>query len=162
MPQLIAILDYKSVNMNLANAEKQHISATNMEKLTHEMREIALKTEEETISMRVVTIVTLLFLPGTFVSVSLAESIRSGGDHVSLLLTLIQTVMSTPIIQYPLGNDGRPTRAFSPAALKIWIAVTVPLMFFTVLGSLIFKWRENATAHTKRLKLDFDPHEAEV
>jgi len=76
MPQLIAILDYKSVRMNLENADKQHASATNMEKLTHEMREIALKTEEETISMRVVTIVTLFFLPGTFASVSLAESIK--------------------------------------------------------------------------------------
>jgi hypothetical protein len=56
--------------MNKLATEKQQISATNMAKMTHEMREIALKTENETVSMRIVTWVTLFFLPGTFVSVS--------------------------------------------------------------------------------------------
>jgi len=41
-----------------------------MEQMTSRMEEIALKTEEETVSMRIVTYVTLFFLPGTFVSVS--------------------------------------------------------------------------------------------
>lgn len=63
-------MDYHNVLMNNITTQKQQVSAMNMEKLTSEMREIALKTEDETVSMRIVTVVTLFFLPGTFVSVS--------------------------------------------------------------------------------------------
>jgi Mg2+ and Co2+ transporter CorA len=42
-----------------------------MEKVTVHMKTIAEKTEKETIFMRIITIVTLFFLPGTFVAVSL-------------------------------------------------------------------------------------------
>ena len=35
------------------------------------MNEIALKTKTETVSMKVITLVTLAFLPGTFISVSI-------------------------------------------------------------------------------------------
>lgn len=35
-----------------------------------EMYEIAQKTQQETVSMRIITLVTLFFLPGTFISVS--------------------------------------------------------------------------------------------
>jgi hypothetical protein len=45
-------------------------SADIMEMMTKDMQQIALKTEQETVSMRIVTYVTLFFLPGTFVSVS--------------------------------------------------------------------------------------------
>ena len=55
-------------------AEKAQMSAEKMEALTEQMNDIAIKTERETVSMRIVTIVTLFFLPGTFVSVSNAES----------------------------------------------------------------------------------------
>jgi len=68
--KLHAILDYDNVQMNKLSTEKQQVSAMKMEIMTHEMREIALKTENETVSMRIVTWVTLFFLPGTFVSVS--------------------------------------------------------------------------------------------
>src|SRR5690242_946234 len=50
-------------------AEKAQKSADNMERITQHMREIALKTEHETVFMRVITLVTLFFLPATFVSV---------------------------------------------------------------------------------------------
>ena len=51
-------------------AQKAQMSAEKMEALTEQMNDIAIKTERETVSMRIVTIVTLFFLPGTFVSVS--------------------------------------------------------------------------------------------
>ena len=40
-----------------------------MELMTHEMSEVAYKTKTETVSMKIITLVTLFFLPGTFVSV---------------------------------------------------------------------------------------------
>ena len=41
-----------------------------MERVTHEMSLIARETKTETVSMRIITLVTLFFLPGTFVAVS--------------------------------------------------------------------------------------------
>lgn len=37
--------------------------------MTKEMNDIALKTQTETVSMKIITLVTLFFLPGTFISV---------------------------------------------------------------------------------------------
>lgn len=41
-----------------------------MELVTEDMHEIAQKTQRETVSMRIITLVTLFFLPGTFIAVS--------------------------------------------------------------------------------------------
>ncbi len=38
---------------------------------TLKMHDIAVKTKQETLSMHVITIFTLIFLPGTFIAVSL-------------------------------------------------------------------------------------------
>lgn len=46
-------------------------STENMELMTKDMHIIARKTKQETVSMRIITLVTLFFLPGTFISVSL-------------------------------------------------------------------------------------------
>lgn len=51
-------------------AETSQLSARRMELMTEEMHFIAVKTKEETVSMRIITWVTLFFLPGTFISVS--------------------------------------------------------------------------------------------
>lgn len=45
-------------------------SAKTMERWTVKMHDIAAKTEHETNSMHGITVLTLIFLPGTFVSVS--------------------------------------------------------------------------------------------
>ena len=58
--------------------------------------------------------------------------------------------MSTPIIQWPLGNSGAPIRTFSWEALKIWLSVTLPLMAVTLCLSKIFRWREGIQARKKR------------
>jgi Mg2+ and Co2+ transporter CorA len=50
---------------------KAQESADRMEKITVNMHEIAKKTKQETVSMKIITVVTLFFLPGTFISVSL-------------------------------------------------------------------------------------------
>ena len=40
-----------------------------MQQLTANMHDVALKTKQETVSMRIITVVALIFLPGTFTSV---------------------------------------------------------------------------------------------
>jgi hypothetical protein len=50
-------------------AQKAQESAYHMEVMTQDMHEIARKTKQEAVSMRIITLVTLFFLPGTFISV---------------------------------------------------------------------------------------------
>jgi Mg2+ and Co2+ transporter CorA len=41
-----------------------------MEAMTESMHDLAVKTKQETVSMKIITLVTLFFLPGTFIAVS--------------------------------------------------------------------------------------------
>ena len=68
--QLFGMLEYQSLEASKELAKEASQSARRAETLALDMHEIAQKTKEETISMRIVTFVTLFFLPGTFVSVS--------------------------------------------------------------------------------------------
>ena len=60
--QLHSILEYH-------NTEYNKLSTKNMVSMTDDMNDIARKTKVETVSMKVITVVTLFFLPGTFISV---------------------------------------------------------------------------------------------
>ena len=51
------------------SADNMEKMTRNMEKLTQEMNELTLKATRETVSVRIITLVTLFFLPGTFISV---------------------------------------------------------------------------------------------
>lgn len=68
--KLYGILDYRNMESNKLFASKAQLSTENMEIMTQDMHEIAQKTKQETVSMRIITLVTLFFLPGTFISVS--------------------------------------------------------------------------------------------
>ncbi|KAK6391531.1 hypothetical protein LTR65_004366 [Meristemomyces frigidus] len=81
---LYGILQYQNMEANRLLAEKAHVSALRMEEMTHEMQIIAHKTKAETVSMRIITLVTLFFLPGTFIS----------------------TLMSTPIVTFDTDSPG--------------------------------------------------------
>jgi histone acetyltransferase (RNA polymerase elongator complex component) len=48
-------------------------STRKMEHMTEEMNSIAKRTKQQSVSMHVITVVTLLFLPGTFISVSICD-----------------------------------------------------------------------------------------
>lgn len=61
--QLHSILDYQ-------NTQANKDSTKSMFTMTEDMNDIARKTKIETVSMKVITLVTLFFLPGTFISVS--------------------------------------------------------------------------------------------
>jgi hypothetical protein len=54
-------------------------SSDQMMNWTHRMHEITIKTKQETLSMHVITIFTLIFLPGTFIAVGLV--IAEGGGR---------------------------------------------------------------------------------
>ena len=67
---LRGLLDFRNMQVNKLLATQSQNSTKNMEHMTHDMNEIARKTKTETTSMKIITLVTLFFLPGTFISVS--------------------------------------------------------------------------------------------
>jgi hypothetical protein len=52
-------------------SERAQKSTESMEEMTRNMQDLAQRTKLEAVSMRIITLVTLFFLPGTFISVSL-------------------------------------------------------------------------------------------
>ncbi|KAK3680834.1 hypothetical protein B0T22DRAFT_485738 [Podospora appendiculata] len=81
------------------------------------MLELTERNHNEAIAMRVITVVTLLYLPPTFVS----------------------TFFSTDVIKFQ-GDQGL-TQIFSLLATYRWLQVSLPLMFATLLGSwLCYNW----------------------
>lgn len=61
-----------------------------MQAMTEAMHLLAVKTKQETVSMRVITLVTLFFLPGTFISVRYLDSISSIVS-TNLILSVLKT-----------------------------------------------------------------------
>ncbi|KAH9834314.1 mitosis inhibitor protein kinase swe1 [Teratosphaeria destructans] len=87
---LQSILQYR-------NIQKQQVSAQNMELMTQEMHIIAQKTKVETVSMRIITIVTMFFLPGTFISVN-GPSLGFSFDNIGTGPLKLYLAASLPLL----------------------------------------------------------------
>jgi DNA integrity scanning protein DisA with diadenylate cyclase activity len=72
-----------------------------MEIMTNDMSEIARKTKTETVSMKIITLVTLFFLPGTFIAVS-CSSLYFLVSRITTLGVVAQLFVRSPIS----NNDG--------------------------------------------------------
>lgn len=90
--------------------------------MTHAMEKLARETKMEAVNMRIITLVTLFFLPGTFVSVSVTLSLVT-----ALKLTSEKTLMSTPIVENPDDH-----RMFNNDSLKLFLAIALPLLAVTL------------------------------
>ncbi|TVY37913.1 hypothetical protein LOCC1_G008368 [Lachnellula occidentalis] len=115
---LYGILKHCGIEASNHLAMKSQFSAKRMEDMTEQMHDIAQKTKEETVSMRIITLVTLFFLPGTFIS----------------------TIMSTDIIHFQAES---PTsgKIFQLGALELYLAITIPLMAVTFAAwYLVYRW----------------------
>lgn len=129
-----------------------------MESLTHDMSAVAHKTKSETVSMKIITLVTLFFLPGTFISVSclfvFLVSCRPGicspkahaypctqWSSLNTSTDSQQTLMSTDIVHWNQTN-GSSSEVFQLGALKVYLAVSLPLMLVTFGVWYIFGWLE--------------------
>ncbi|KFY94147.1 hypothetical protein V500_03400 [Pseudogymnoascus sp. VKM F-4518 (FW-2643)] len=99
-----------------------------MERLTISMHQMGDLSRKEAVAMRIVTVVTLIYLPATFVS----------------------TLFSTDIVKYQDQGNGGTTDSqgnayvsFSGLALSRWFQVTLPLTAITLsLGYWAFKMAE--------------------
>lgn len=117
-----------------------------MQKCTEEM-------QLKTVSMHVITIFTLIFLPGTFVAVCSIKSVVMQLCQSILLMTWwLQTMFSSGIITF--GNEG--SSGFGPnlgdwevrvAGLKLFFLICAPLLALTLsIWALSYTWqRRKAT-----------------
>ncbi|KAA6407954.1 MAG: hypothetical protein FRX48_08305 [Lasallia pustulata] len=100
--------------MTLISQHLQSQATQKMEQLTLSMHDIGFQAQKEAVAMRVITVVTLFYLPATFVS----------------------TFFSTDIVKYQ--NSGDLTASFSVTAMVRWLQVTIPLTVLT--GGVAFWW----------------------
>lgn len=71
-----------------------------MELVNDSMHEIAKKTQKETVSMKIITVVTLFFLPGTFISVSLFRVLSHYHMTMSQSLADAEVAISADYYEY--------------------------------------------------------------
>ncbi|KAK3203067.1 hypothetical protein GRF29_112g123521 [Pseudopithomyces chartarum] len=113
------ILEYKSIQANEYFAKKSQQSADNMEIMTRKMRVTAEKTERETVSMRVITSVTLFFLPATFLA----------------------SFMSTDILSFETGSQ-----ELRMKGLWLYLELALPATALTfIVWGVIYHWAKKAS-----------------
>ncbi|KAF1948008.1 hypothetical protein EJ02DRAFT_391532 [Clathrospora elynae] len=77
---LSGILQHRSSKASEFYAKESRESAARMEKMTVKMQDLAMITKQETVSMRVITTVTLFFLPATFIATFMSTDILGFED----------------------------------------------------------------------------------
>ncbi|RYP32958.1 hypothetical protein DL767_004974 [Monosporascus sp. MG133] len=107
-----ATLQYKSAKTSEYFAHSAKVSSGRMEHWTVQMHKIAVKTEQETISMHVITIFTLIFLPGTFLATFFSSGVLNWNDEGLL------------------DSDW----VLRSEALKLFLFICVPLMIVILAG----------------------------
>jgi hypothetical protein len=68
---MLGFLEQSALLASKELSKREQQSAESIHILTKEMHWTARKTLDDTVSMKIITIVTLFFLPGTFISVRL-------------------------------------------------------------------------------------------
>ncbi|KPI38055.1 uncharacterized protein AB675_1061 [Cyphellophora attinorum] len=115
---LYSIVEYQAVQANLNFAHEAKHSANRMERMTKQMQEMTTRTLVETVSMRIITVVTVFFLPATFVS----------------------TLMSTDIVHYQPSDSSITSGSSSAGAVKLFVCLSLCLMAGTFAGGFGFWW----------------------
>lgn len=115
-----------------------------MEVLTVSMHEIGAQSQREAIAMRIITVMTLIYLPATFVSVSLPIG------SLTFRLTSQQTFFSTDIVKYQGGSS------FSGIAMQRWLEVTLPLTLMT-LGIAWLFYRHEEKSRKRKIETTVRP-----
>ncbi|OTB01838.1 hypothetical protein M426DRAFT_323190 [Hypoxylon sp. CI-4A] len=105
-------------------------------KMTEKMHDIAVKTGHQTVSMHVITIFTLIFLPGTFLAVSLLRRILA-----DMALITRQTFFSSGILRWYDSDEELDSSKYSWTTeqdrLVLYLEIAVPMMVLVIVGWLI-------------------------
>ena len=97
-----------------------------MEQLSYSTYALGILAQREAVAVRIITIVSLIYLPCSVVSVSPVLLILQS------IANLVQSVFSTDIVKFQTGTIGIYHTSFSWLALQRWIEVTLPLTLLTL------------------------------
>jgi hypothetical protein len=98
-----------------------------MEQLSYSTYALGILAQREAVAVRIITIVSLIYLPCSVVSVSLVLFILQS------IANPAQSVFSTDIVKFQTGTIGIYRTSFSWLALQRWIEVTLPLTLLTLI-----------------------------
>jgi hypothetical protein len=103
-------------------------------------------------SVTVIVLVTFLFLPASFISVSnivLLHRIISNNlcPYSILLMKCLQTVISVDIVKWEIGQE--PRQGLQSGAFKLYLAITIPFMVLTFAAWGIMYWWMNRRQNNK-------------
>ncbi|KAI9795256.1 MAG: hypothetical protein M1833_007278 [Piccolia ochrophora] len=114
---------------NLVLQHLQSQTTDKMEALTRSMHSIGIMSQKEAIAMRIITVVTLIYLPATFVSTFFSADIVKYQDEKDEVIFKKGPASDPP---KPFGGS------FSKVALERWLQVALPLTALTLVGALFF------------------------
>ncbi|KAI0020698.1 hypothetical protein F4780DRAFT_360551 [Xylariomycetidae sp. FL0641] len=135
-----AVLQYKSAKTSEYFAASAKFSSDKMEKWTEQMHSIAVKTAQETVSMHVITIFTLIFLPGTFIAVRLLAPPSLFQRPLTAALTWAQTFFSSGVLNWNDQGMLDSDWVFRSKALRLFLAICLPMMAIIIAGWMFMYW----------------------
>lgn len=119
MDKIEAHMNEMKARMNIVEAHMNIVEVCmKTEALTNEMHSITRKTRQETVSMRIITVLTLLFLPGAFIGVSESRlHIKATTDKH------LKTFMGIDILKFETNN----AQDFEPHGLMVYVSIFLPM-----------------------------------
>lgn len=133
--KLHGILDSRRQIQAQQSSIKMEQMSEKMQDVTFQMHEIARKTQRETVSMRIITLVTLFFLPGTFIAVRTAMFFLMGHTDPR------QGFMNTTIVQWKKDDQtGESHYSFERSAMWFFMYTVGPLTLATFCLWGLFFW----------------------
>jgi hypothetical protein len=133
-------------------------TAEKMEGLTKCTYSVGVSAQKEAIVMRIITVVTLFYLPATFVSVG-----RSIGKRGEPITNSLPTFFSTDVVKYQLGDTmggsnlslNSSGSSFSELAMNRWLQVSLPLTAITIVAALLaYQWAKRQRIKDNWVVLD--------
>ncbi|KAF2971548.1 hypothetical protein GQX73_g1985 [Xylaria multiplex] len=109
-----AITQFRNIELNQLSSARMEMMTKDMHQSTLQMENIAGRTEKETSSMHIITLVTLLFLPGTFVATFLGAGFYQWPDADD----------TSQIPDFPIWRNGY---------FSLFAMISFPLMALTLL-----------------------------
>lgn len=124
--------------------------------MTEKMHDIAVKTNNQTVSMHVITVFTLVFLPGTFLAVSLLRFIFIVTTRTALL-TARQTFFSSGILRwYDSDDEMAAGSGYSWVTerdrLLLFVEIVVPMMVLIIVAWLALYLRSRKARRNEEEK----------
>ncbi|KAM7212204.1 hypothetical protein V8F06_012416 [Rhypophila decipiens] len=123
---------YTTIQTSKAFQKLAQTSTNEMMEWTAEMHEIALKTKQETLSMHVITVFTLIFLPGTFIATFFGSGVLRWDEDGTL------------------GSD----RVVRGEGIRLFLAISLPMMVIIISGwtALYLAAKRWARRHQEKMR----------